>query len=480
MLQLRQVARPRRHRKDAKMSSGTFILFIVIGGVVGGLAGLIIRLRGVGLIGEIVIGVIGAVIGGWLFGLFGIPTVALIAAFVGAIILIFIIQLIKWDSLFQKSPSLAFDPNAQLPSFGNITRDADVLLSYAATAGIAPLNSDVAILTAEPKPNKKDVLLAYSRVAIQLLPVTAFTLRKFFTNYNQNVRFYVIGGIILAVIVVFFSLFTFISSALSDSIKSEIDLANSKAVMLLTHLASPDGTLPEKPNPFAASTTYSLQDLLTDLQQFAISLRFIDGRAQQLQRLVNLLPVDIKDPLADIRVSPDSVNLLHGKFELETQDPPESNFVRLLQTYQQVRAWAQNLRDAVLFWGGGVAASVLPVLYAILGVCALSLRRMQVAIRDKTFSDSSAKEHMVVAVIAGMMITLFSGLFTTSGVSLLPPLALAFLAGYSSDAFFRVLEGVLGPRTPGPSSSPAGGAPQAGAAGGAPQAGAAGGAPHGG
>jgi hypothetical protein len=54
---------------------------------------------------------------------------------------------------------------------------------------------------------------------------------------------------------------------------------------------------------------------------------------------------------------------------------------------------------------------------------------------------------MVVAVIAGMMITLFSGLFTTSGVSL-PPLALAFLAGYSSDAFFRILEGVIGPRNP--------------------------------
>jgi hypothetical protein len=358
-------------------------------------------------------------------------------------------------SLYLKITSRTFDPNAQLPSFEHITQDADVLLSYAATAGIAPLGSDVEILTDPSKLNKKDVLLAYSRVAVTLLPVTAFTLRKFFANYRQNTRFYVIGGIMLAAIVVFSSLFTFISSALADSIKSEIDMANSKTITLLAHLASPDGSLPENLNLFSPSTNYSLQDLLTDLQQFAISLRFIDSRAQQLHRLVRLLPVTVNDPFEQIRSSQDAANLLHGMFELEPKDPPEKNFSKVLQTYQQDRAYAQNLRDAVTFWSGGVATSILPVLYAILGVCDLSLRKMQVAIRDKTFSDSGAKEHMVVAVIAGMMITLFSGLFTTSGVSL-PPLALAFLAGYSSDAFFRVLEGVIGSPTATASNSPAG------------------------
>jgi hypothetical protein len=103
----------------------------------------------------------------------------------------------------------------------------------------------------------------------------------------------------------------------------------------------------------------------------------------------------------------------------------------------------------VTFWYGGVAASILPVLYAILGVSALSLRRMQVAIRDKTFADTGTKEHVLVAVIAGMIITLFMPLFSTSSVSL-SPLALAFLAGYSSDAFFQVLEGILRPRSASP------------------------------
>jgi hypothetical protein len=356
--------------------------------------------------------------------------------------------------LFEKGTSRAFDPNAALPSFENMTRDADVLLSYAATAGISLQDADVTNLTSGEN-NKTAFILSYSRVALALIPVTAFALRKFFASYRQNVRFYVIGGILLAIIVIFFSLFTFISTAISESLRTDIDLANSKTINLLTHLADKDGTLPDSnPPPFAASTNYSLQDLMTDLQQFATSLRSIDSRAKQLHRLVYLLPVKVTDPFEQIRLSPDSATRFHDMFELKAEDQPESNFARLLPTYQQVREYAQNLRDAVTFWSGGVATSILPVLYAILGVCALSLRRMQVAIRDKTFSDSSAKEHMVVAVIAGMMITLFSGLFTTSSLSL-PPLALAFLAGYSSDAFFRILEGVIGPRAASASNQPA-------------------------
>ena len=121
-------------------------------------------------------------------------------------------------------------------------------------------------------------------------------------------------------------------------------------------------------------------------------------------------------------------------------------------TYQDVRAYAQGLRDWVAFWYGGIAATILPTHYAILGVCAWSLRRIQIAIRDKAFADTGAKEHMLVAVIAGLLISLFSGLFASSGVAL-SPLAWAFLAGYSSDAFFQVLEGLLRARTRGDSNS---------------------------
>jgi hypothetical protein len=338
-----------------------------------------------------------------------------------------------------------FDPNAQLPSFENISRDAEVLLSYAATAGVTLPESDLSILTNPKTHNEIEVVSAYSRVADRLLPVTAFSLRKFFSTYRQTLRFYIIWGGLLALTVVFFSLLTFISSSLSDSMKTEIDLANSKAVTLQTHLEIPQDITPPPiiPKPFVPTAIYSLQDFLTDLQQFGISVRFIDSRALELRHLVFFLGV--KDPFVNQGVNQRDDPLWHGQFEFDPKVNPADNFALVLSTYQKVRAYAHNLRDGVTFWYGGVAASILPVLYAILGVCALSLRRMQTAIRDKTFADFGTKEHVLVAVIAGMLITLFSGLFVTSGVSL-PPLALAFLAGYSSDAFFQVLEGVLRPR----------------------------------
>ena len=355
--------------------------------------------------------------------------------------------------------SNGFDVKAQLPSFENIVGDAELLLSYAATAGIALNDSDVKILTSAIEEYRKaqpgslvnsrdlnyaDIILAYSRVAKTLLPVTAFTLRQFFSGFRGTVRFYVVWGVTYAILVVLASLLIFVSSVISDSIKTEIDVANSKAITLRAHLERPQqgANLP--------SPNYSEQDLLIDLQQLAVSVRSIDGRSRQLSYLVFFL--GISDPFAGIRSDPAA---MHKAFELDPAlADPQKDFVRIVDTYQDVRAYAQSLRDGVTFWYGGIAASILPIFYAILGVCAWSLRRMQVAIRDKTFADTGAKEHLLVAVIAGMLISLFSGLFASSGVSL-SPLAWAFLAGYSSDAFFQILEGVIRPRTRSNSNAPA-------------------------
>ncbi len=76
-----------------------FIWFLIIGGVAGWLAGLIMKGRGFGVLINIIVGVIGGIIGGWLFGLLGVGGGgifgSLITALVGAIILLFIISLFK-------------------------------------------------------------------------------------------------------------------------------------------------------------------------------------------------------------------------------------------------------------------------------------------------------------------------------------------------------------------------------------------------
>ena len=73
---------------------------LIIGALAGWIAGLIMKGGGFGTIGNIVVGIIGAVVGGYLFGALGISlgggllgTVA--TAVVGAVVLIFIVRLIK-------------------------------------------------------------------------------------------------------------------------------------------------------------------------------------------------------------------------------------------------------------------------------------------------------------------------------------------------------------------------------------------------
>lgn len=75
------------------------LTFILIGLIAGWLAGIIMRGRGLGVGGDIVVGIVGALIGGYVFALFGVRTGSFLGeiamAVVGAVILLFLISLIK-------------------------------------------------------------------------------------------------------------------------------------------------------------------------------------------------------------------------------------------------------------------------------------------------------------------------------------------------------------------------------------------------
>jgi uncharacterized membrane protein YeaQ/YmgE (transglycosylase-associated protein family) len=81
------------------MDIQTLLIILAIGAVAGWLAGIIMKGGGYGLPGDIVIGIIGAFIGGFLFGLLGISAGGLIGqiitATVGAVMLIFVLRLVK-------------------------------------------------------------------------------------------------------------------------------------------------------------------------------------------------------------------------------------------------------------------------------------------------------------------------------------------------------------------------------------------------
>jgi uncharacterized membrane protein YeaQ/YmgE (transglycosylase-associated protein family) len=76
-----------------------FIIFLVIGGVAGWLAGTIMKGGGFGLLGNILIGIAGGIVGGFLFRLLVIAAGGLIGsmvtAIVGAVGLLYVIGLFK-------------------------------------------------------------------------------------------------------------------------------------------------------------------------------------------------------------------------------------------------------------------------------------------------------------------------------------------------------------------------------------------------
>lgn len=75
------------------------LIFLAIGALAGWIAGILMKGRGFGLIGNMVVGIVGAIIGGFVFGLLGISAGGLlgliVTATVGAALLLFIVSVLK-------------------------------------------------------------------------------------------------------------------------------------------------------------------------------------------------------------------------------------------------------------------------------------------------------------------------------------------------------------------------------------------------
>lgn len=77
----------------------SIIWFLIIGALAGFIAGKVMKGGGFGLWVNLAVGIVGAVVGGFIFGLLGIDTDgligSLITATVGAIVLLWIVDLVK-------------------------------------------------------------------------------------------------------------------------------------------------------------------------------------------------------------------------------------------------------------------------------------------------------------------------------------------------------------------------------------------------
>ena len=87
-------------RKEPTMAGESILYILLVGAIIGWLAGQLMKGRGFGLIGNIVIGILGSFVGNWLASTFNfsigsgmVNTVA--TGVIGAVVLVFAIGLIR-------------------------------------------------------------------------------------------------------------------------------------------------------------------------------------------------------------------------------------------------------------------------------------------------------------------------------------------------------------------------------------------------
>ena len=334
--------------------------------------------------------------------------------------------------------------------FEEALQDAERLLTYAATAGVE-VADDVRdeVLRARvaggvTADQAARLLVALTKLAARLKPVSAESLKACGAG-RHAVHSYWKWAIGLAVIIVPFSIASFVTASVSEAIRKDIVVANELAVKLTSQLQPPP-TAASNPIPptSGASAAAGLPpglpfvDVATELQQFAAIIRAVDGRARQLNFFVLRSE---SDPFAGIRTNPQAI---HDKFEVKlplTDLTTAAN--ERIAVYQDVRYFGQRTLDDVSFFYGAISTSLLPVLYALLGTCAYLLRSFEQQMKARTFIPSTANSaRFLIAGIGGAVVGLFNNVTITQGASI-PPLGIAFLVGYAVDVFFSFLEGLL-------------------------------------
>ena len=351
-------------------------------------------------------------------------------------------------------PCLNAEAVAAGPELRAELADAEVLLGYAAEAGITiPADVVEAILTAQaavaPGTCTRAQFVAFhtafTKLASILSPVTAETIRACASEEaRRTLMRNRVWAVSLTFVVIILSIVAFVDTSIATKLAGEITDANAAAVKVRTAL----GPLSSAPANDQCSDIRTLGnhqirglDDLTQLQQFAAELRSIYGKAIKLDYFVaniepNILARDEKLAPGTAPVSlQDRLQLYPGLVNYEAE------VVCKIATYEQIRDFAQNilLDNSVAL--GALAAYVLPIVYALLGAMAFRLRTFVDTMRKRTYHPSYADSaRLIAAVIAGAIISLFNGF--TQGISI-SPLAVAFLVGYGVEIFYTFLDTIL-------------------------------------
>jgi hypothetical protein len=300
---------------------------------------------------------------------------------------------------------------------------AELLLEYAADNGIAvtePTSRTIYNFRLIDRTDRTaaigDLFRAYLTLSETLKPVTAESIRETSLERNRGVQKYRKIVCVLSMFVIPFSILTFVSSAMSNKIGELIDQGNSLIVQLRTDLG-PDFT--------ASIGKINDYNTIIKVQQLYTITRALYVTANELAyTLFGLMP---QSPSPPSLIPPGLPNAAE-------------TIKHMIPEFQNLRQYGQTGRDLVAVIYGAISTCILPVLYALIGVCAKLLGQFERQIRTRTYVQSEANSaQFVVAAIAGGVVGMFNN-FTLGQSASIPPLAVAFLVGFSVDVFFSFLE----------------------------------------
>jgi hypothetical protein len=345
--------------------------------------------------------------------------------------------------------------------------DSQDLLRYAARSGIAVPPDVIARLVHArscldtgrvPEETAVAFYAALSTLARLVAPVTVDTLRtsseKTRAALSRNGMF----AVVLALVVVVLSGIGSITGAMSRDIDTALARANELAVQLRGQVGAPApgvpaGCLHDPGPPVPPIAARDETPLIQELQDFSSTIRTMLRTAAKLDTFIAGQEINPLDVSADWRASsrdrlelhPDLINMRNETF-------------CKIETYQDVRDFAQNVNADSRAFYGALSAYLLPVLYALLGACAYNLRDFSTRVKRRTYHPSSYANtaRTIAAMTAGAIISLFN-IFNRDNV--LQPLAVAFLVGYGVEVFFAFLDSLLiafsnrGRPAPGPAAS---------------------------
>jgi hypothetical protein len=285
-----------------------------------------------------------------------------------------------------------------------------------------------------------DLLQALTQLAALLKPVTVESLKACAREESSQrvLKKYVRLSVALAIVILVFSVLSFITTALSKNISAKIDESNQLAATLRAELGTTNSSGASVKDPSQPPIGIDAIDLITQLQTYASNIREIDSRSRQLNRFIL---GSAKEYYLEQIGTNSATN--HVEFQLPVGLPnlwqAEQGRTSL---YQHVRSFAQTVVNDVSLYYGAVLTCILPVFYALFGTCAYFLRKYEQRMTARTFVPSSSDSaHFIIAGICGAVVGLFN--VTMSQEISVPPLAIAFLVGYGVDVFFSYLESFL-------------------------------------